>query len=88
MKNRSYPEKLPVIEMVVYTVLNRNVSQLVDTSKLDLHSDFYVIWNILGEAENAGIDDIMNQLLVVQISTIANHWTKKSDHGVNLRIKV
>ena len=73
MKNRSYPEKLPVIEMVVYTVLNRNVSQLVDTSKLDLHSDFYVIWNILGEAENAGIDDIMNQLLVVQISTIANH---------------
>ena len=88
MRSRLYLEKLPVIEVVVYAVLNGNVSQLVDTSKLDLHSDFYVIWNILGEAENTGIDDIMNQLFVVQIATVANHWTEKSDHGVDLQVKV
>ena len=59
--------------MVIDAMLNRDISELVDASNFDLHSDLDIIWDVLGEAKDAGINDIVNQLFIIQITTIANH---------------
>ena len=79
-------ECLPVVEVFINAMLNRNISQFVNASNLDLHSDLDVIWNILGEAENASIDDVVNHLLIIQISSVANHRTQETNHGIDLNM--
>ena len=65
--------KIPVVEMIIDAMLNRNISELVDASNLDLHSDLDIIWDVLGETKDAGVNDIVNQLFIVQITSITNH---------------
>ena len=64
---------IPIVEMVIDAVLNRDISELVDASNLDLHSDLDIIWDVLGETKDAGVNDIVNQLFIVQITSITNH---------------
>ena len=71
--------------MVIDAMLNRDISELVDASNFDLHSDLNIIWDVLGEAKDACINDIVNQLFIIQITTIANHWSKEASHWINLK---
>jgi hypothetical protein len=66
-------------------MLNRNISQFVDASNLDLHSDLDVVWNVLSETENARIDDVVNELFIIQISSIPNHRSQKTNHRIDLK---
>lgn len=66
-------------------MLNRNISELVDASNFDLHSDLDIIWDVLGEAKDTGVDDIVNQLFIIQIAPIANHRSQKPCHRINLK---
>ena len=59
--------------MIIDAVLNWDISELIDASNLDLHSDLDIIWDVLGEAKDASVDDVVNQLLIIQIASIANH---------------
>ena len=74
--------------MVVDAVLNRNVSELVDASNLDLHPDLDLVWDVLGEAKDASINDVVNQLLIIQVASISNHRPEESGHGIDLQICV
>ena len=72
--------KIPVVEMIIDAMLNWNISELVDASNLDLHSDLDIIWDVLGEAKDTGVDDIVNQLFIIQIASVTNHRSKKACH--------
>ena len=72
--------------MIIDAVLNRNVSKLVDASNLDFHPDLDIVWDVLSEAKDASINDVVNQLLIIQVASISNHRSKESGHGIDLQI--
>ena len=72
--------------MVIDAVLNRNISKLVDASNLDLHPDLDIVRDVLSEAKDASINDVVNQLLIIQVTSVSNHRSKESGHGIDLQI--
>ena len=46
--------------MFIDAVLNGNISELVDATNLDLHSNLDIVWDVLSKAKDAGVNDVVN----------------------------